>query len=420
MLARRKVRVSDATPSAGKGVNGPKQKKGTPPLLFLVPLIPIILMVLLSGKGKPDADLQSFAPPPGAQQTPTQLRAKGIVPGVVSGQTTVVVDQPKLSKESLARQSNEQTYATPNLQLLKQDELITSRSTVVTAYFTLRSKFAKEEYMKWMNNMLSLQDAMIIFTSPELVETMQSLRSHATNRTVVIPFDLNQIELAQMYDAAFWQGQLDKDPEKRIHQSYQLFWIWLSKSFFVKTAIELNLFQSDIFMWSDIGCFRNSRYQGKEMILQIPLIPQDRILQMAHHDPEPPPYIWWNDKYKQARFFYHSGSQMVGYKDTWIRFHQEFLVTVKGFIERKMFIGEDQTVLQSMCLRVTSLCAYAPQKQVSDNHYFGLRYVLHFGGTFQYWYPPEGLPVERSDVRDPSLLEPKSRQAVAKEKFDAA
>lgn len=394
MLARRKVRVSDATPSAGKGVNGPKQKKGTPPFLFLVPLIPIILLVLLSGKGKPDADLQSFAPPTGTQEAQTQLRTKGILPA--------------------------QRDTTQNLQLLKQDELITSRSTVVTAYFTLRSKFAKEEYMKWMTNMLSLHDAMVIFTSPELVETMQSLRSHATNRTVVIPFDLNQVELAQMYDAAFWQGQLDKDPEKRIHQSYQLFWIWLSKSFFVKTAIELNLFQSDIFMWSDIGCFRNNRYQGKEMILQIPLIPQDRVLQMAHHDPEPPPYIWWNDKYKQGRFFYHSGSQMIGYRDTWIRFHQEFLVTVKGFIERKMFIGEDQTVLQSTCLRVTSLCAYAPQKQVSDNHYFGLRYVLHFGGTFQYWYPPEGLPVERSDVLDPSLLEPKPRQAVGKEKFDAA
>jgi hypothetical protein len=41
---------------------------------------------------------------------------------------------------------------------------------------------------------------------------------------------------------------------------------------------------------------------------------------------------------------------------------------------------------------------------VPDNSYFGLRYVLHFGGTFQYWYPPEGLPFERSDVLDPSLL----------------
>lgn len=390
------------------------EKKGMPQFLFFVPLISIVLMVLLFWNYKPDAVLQSFTPILGVhqthqqqqqrQQTQTHLRETGMVTDVVPEQTTVVANQSTLSKESLAKEFNQKRETTQDFQLLKMDELIISRSTVVTAYFTVKSKHATEKYLKWMSNMLSLQDAMVIFSSPEMVETMQSLRIHAKNRTVIIPFDLNQVELVQTYDNKFWQEQLKKDREKQAHQSYQLFWIWLSKSFFIKTAIELNIFQSDIFMWSDVGCFRSNFYRDRELVLHSSLIPHDRVLQMAHREPLPPPYVWWNDKKKQGRFFYHSGSQMIAYKDTWIRFHEEFLVTVKGFIKRKMFIGDDQLVLQSTCLRVTSLCAYVPMMQVPDNSYFGLRYVLHFGGTFQYWYPPAGLPLERSDVLDPSLL----------------
>ncbi len=401
MVGMRKIRIADAAPIARKvGVS----RKKTPPFLYVIPLLPILFMILMSEKGPAEPDRSSFEPPlvrkeEYRRQQQAQLTAVAISP---------VVTVPKTEQETVSvGQSTGSTHdVTKTFQLLKQGELITSPSTIVTAYFTLKSKFAKESYVNWMRNMLSVQDAMVIFTSPEMVETMQSLRRHAENRTVIIPFDLSQMELVQKYDEQFWAQQLDKDPEKRIHHSYQLFWIWLSKSFFVKTAIHLDIFKSDIFMWSDIGCYRNSRYNDKEVIVQIPLIPKDRILQMAHHEPKPPPYIWWNDKYSQSGYFYHSGSQMIGYKTIWLQFHREFTATIEGFVQRGMFIGEDQTVLQSTCLRVPSLCAYVPATQVSDNHYFGLRFVLHFGGTFQYWYPPDGLPAERSDVNDKSLLEP--------------
>jgi hypothetical protein len=39
-----------------------------------------------------------------------------------------------------------------------------------------------------MKNMLSLlQDAMVIFAQPDLVEQIARFRSHAVNRTVVVP-----------------------------------------------------------------------------------------------------------------------------------------------------------------------------------------------------------------------------------------
>lgn len=415
------VVVADAHNAPRASSQRDKKKTGTPVFLYLIPIVPILFTILMSGKsGDQDA---SFGAPPQQQalrSAPVQQQAqpKVIVPEIAVKQQLVAV-QPPQEEEKEDKPEEKRSAAAGGdssnplgLELLKQDTLVSAQNTVVTGYFTLKSKYAKEEYIKWMSNMLSLQDAMVIFTSPAMVETIQGLRSHAKDRTVIIPLDLSQLELVKLYDEKFWQAQLDKDPEKRIHKSYELFWIWLSKSFFVKTAIDLNLYGSDVYMWSDIGCFRNGRYRDKEMIVQRQLIPRDRIFQMAHHEPQPPPYIWWNDKYNQKPLFYHSGSQMIGYKDTWRTFHAAFLETITGFIQRDLFIGEDQTVLQSTCLRIPTLCAYVPMTQIGDNHYFGLRHLLHYGTPvapakeYTYWYPPAGLTAERADVTDKSLLEP--------------
>lgn len=79
---------------------------------------------------------------------------------------------------------------------------------------------------------------------------------------------------------------------------------------------------------------------------------------------------------------------MVGYNDTWLEFYHEFMETIHGFVERNLFIGEDQAILQSTCLRKPPLCVYIPYEQVKDNRYFGLRYVLHYGGNYTLWRPP--------------------------------
>jgi hypothetical protein len=377
-------------------------------------------MLLLSGKSSPNLHDQVSFLPPSVQNPQQDVLPPDVIPERVRHITEEI--QKEEEEESVRDENQEpeeeegdeqekpKPKSSPTYELIKlsdNQDLIQSPNTVVTAYFTLKSKFAKEEYLKWMSHMLSLQDAMVVFTSPEMTSTIKEFRSHAANRTVIVQMLIDQVEIAQLYsDAKFWEDQLEKDPEKRIHRSYQLFWVWLSKSYFVKTAVELDFFGSDIYMYSDIGCFRNGRYNSKYMIQHREVVPKDRVFQMAHHIPQAPPYIWWNDKYNQKALFYHSGSQMVAYKDIWLRFHEEFMRTVAGFVKRGMFIGEDQTVLQSTCLRVTSLCAYVPMTQVMDNHYFGLRWVVYNGGNYKYWYPPEGLPVERDHVQNKTLLEP--------------
>ncbi|KAG7353698.1 hypothetical protein IV203_003053 [Nitzschia inconspicua] len=270
-----------------------------------------------------------------------------------------------------------------------QPDLIQSPNTVVTGYFRVRSKYDAGKYNNWMSNMLSLQDAMVIFTHADLVDQIKDMRKHALERTVVIPLALDELPIGTLYPASFWEDQLERDPEKNIHRSYQLFWIWLSKSWCVTQAIRLNPFQSDLFVWSDIGCFRNKKYNNKTMILHRENVPPTEILQMAHHLPNPPDEELFNDKYNHKTNFYHSGSQLAGYKDTWIQFHERFLETIDRFLEKNMIIVEDQAVLQSTCLSYPKLCAYVPFDQVKDNNYFGLRFVLHNERDFKYWRHPK-------------------------------
>lgn len=281
----------------------------------------------------------------------------------------------------------------PEVLLQQQEKLITSPTTIVTAYFQIRSKYAKETYMEWMSTMLSLQDSMIIFTTPDWVGPITELRKHALNRTYFVVMELQDVPMAKDYSLDFWQHELDIDPEKKRHAGYEVFWIWLSKTWFVTEGIRRNPFQSDIFMWSDIGCFRSAgaaKYKGKVLMKHTDVLPKDRILFLSHKEtPDPPASVWWNNKLREKEHFYHSGSQMLGYKDTFQMYHAAFLQTFAGFIERKLFVGDDQPVFQCACLQNPHLCAYVPRKQVKDNHYFGLRYVVFAGGSYKFWYPPE-------------------------------
>lgn len=267
----------------------------------------------------------------------------------------------------------------------------TSPHTIVTAYFQIRSKYQKETYMEWMSTMLSLQDPMVIFTTPDWVDAISSLRP-AGALTTIIPMQLTDVPLATDYDADYWQHQLDIDPEKKRHAGYEVFWIWLSKTHFVMEAIRKNPFESDLFVWSDIGCFRGGaagRYKNKLLMQHPDVLPRDRILFLSHKDePDPPASVWWNNKLREKQHFYHSGSQMMGYKDTFTQYHAAFLKTFAGFNERKLFVGDDQPVFQCTCLQNPNLCAYVKRTEVKDNHYFGLRYVVFHGGKFHFWYPP--------------------------------
>jgi len=329
---------------------------------------------------------------------------------------------PRLSSPSSQTSTTNYTASTLLSQSLKQpwtihklteSELVKSPHTIVTAYFRLKSKYAASEYDTWMKHFLSIQDPIVVFTSPDLVSTIRDLRLQGGphSSTVIVECQLSDLPIGFMNKGkkyshnikrgmSYWEYQLEIDAEKRRHRSFELFWIWLSKVWFVNQAIDADYFESDFYMWSDIGSFRKPYYDGKRVIPNqesIDRVVPDRntVLWLAHRNINPPDTYVWINKLRDKDHFYHSGSQAAGYKDAFKQFLPEMAKTLDDF--DTVFVGEDQCILQATCLRNPKLCAYIPSGQVKDNRYFGLRYVFYHnhskaGSEFKIWRAPEPDP----------------------------
>ena len=115
-----------------------------------------------------------------------------------------------------------------------------------------------EEYDSWMSNMLSLQDCMVIFTSPDTVDLIQSHRDPLQYpQTVIIPVELNQTLAYNLLTEEEWAHQESIDRETNIGHNRHLYAVWHQKPDFVKTAADKNYFQSQYFVWVDIGSLRS-------------------------------------------------------------------------------------------------------------------------------------------------------------------
>jgi hypothetical protein len=243
--------------------------------------------------------------------------------------------------------------------------------------------------------MLAVSDPMIIFTTSDWKDKIMSFRSHAEASTRIIPIQLDKLPISRIYNHSVWQHQFTLDPIAFYRKSYHLYWIWLSKTYFVHEAIRLNPFETTHFMWMDIGCFRfstlNEHFANKILMRHLERIPRESMLMMAHKKIDPPTDPWFSDNSGSSDHFYTSGTSFAGNKNMFEIFHKRFLVTLQGYLDRGLFVGEDQIILQSTCLQNDGLCQYVNPDEVrpSDTSYFALRTVLRFGGDhYHYWKPP--------------------------------
>lgn len=196
-----------------------------------------------------------------------------------------------------------------------------------------------------------------------MIEQVKAMRQHAKNRTVIVPsMELQDLPLGTLYSDGFWQDQLNRDPERSLHISYKLFWVWLSKSWFTTQAIRLNPFHSDLFLWSDIGCFREGKYNHQTIIRHREIVPANEMLFLAHTKPNPRPGQKMVYRYEDPKSFYHSGSLFVGYKETWTRYHEKFLETMDRSIRgsKKDHFGGSSHSSEHVPVLPGHLCLFDP------------------------------------------------------------
>ena len=239
--------------------------------------------------------------------------------------------------------------------------------TIVTAYFRIKHKHSYEEYMQWMQNILSLKDAMVIYTTRDMVPIITSFRTHAWDRTKVIVTTLQDTTMATNYTDAFWAQQKTLDWAPKFHPSKEIYWIWNEKTEFLKRIVDQNPFKSEFFAWVDIGYMRSKKYNGKEMLLNIPAdLKEDQVLMLDVSTlVNPPKHIGQN---------WVGGGFIGGYALGVIRWHKAYYNTLHE--NRNQFIGMDQPWMWRTCEKYKGLCQLVKPQPGNGNPWFYMAVYL--------------------------------------------
>lgn len=129
--------------------------------------------------------------------------------------------------------------------------------TIVTAYYNIKSKFPNDTYIGWMRKMLhSIQAPIVIYTDKNSRDILEKecLCSTRQYRTQIIEVEINDMRAYQFKDQFNQTYQIDLYKDKH---STELYMIWAEKSEMIRKVAEDNPFKSDVFLWCDIGYFRD-------------------------------------------------------------------------------------------------------------------------------------------------------------------
>jgi len=235
-------------------------------------------------------------------------------------------------------------------------------TTIVTCYFNLNSKHSKENYKQWIHNMLSnIETGMVIFTDEESYDYIVKSRGQYLKNTHIIITSLDRFHTNQ-YQEDWVRHHKLFDPEKAIH-SPELYMVWAEKSHFLKQSIQMNTFESDYFMWCDIGCFRNRQQQGDIPLDKIKHFPLEEKVKKCSSDKvyltqtgpfHPLCYQLGDDGLTKIEFTHISasigGTIFLGHKDILLKWHDVYYNTIQTFIKKNRFIGKDQNIMANITI----------------------------------------------------------------------
>jgi len=254
-------------------------------------------------------------------------------------------------------------------------------TTIVTAYFYLeKSKATHDIYIDRMKNMLIIDNPMVIFCEKNCIELITNLRKDKLNKTHII-----EITYIEFYSYKYLQTFLQhykKDHELIVGHNIFLYLIWNEKSHFLKKAIEINPFNSDYFLWVDIGCFRkkNIDFINWPSPNRIKQIPKDKVLLLEVIPFTDNELKCINKDYIPLFQFTNriGGTIFGGGKDILLKWHDLYYEMLEHFISIDRFIGKDQSIMNSVYLLNQKKCELIKWKPECHDPWFYLQDYLGY------------------------------------------
>jgi len=330
----------------------------------------------------------------------TLARAKAVISTVGStfawwgayiGNSPLVYFQQEMNLDVFGTELNKKDYYPPNSVPISTGEVPEFTavkifpSVIVSAYFAMKSKHSLAQYELWMENLLSLDDALIIFTDTQSEAKIWAHRpKEFWNKTMVYTtYPVTGGRLAK-YNSTFWEKQNEIDPERKIHTP-SLYVVWNAKVSFVEIATRLNPFRSKWFLWSDVGCYRSRDYFGASQTRNLPALLEKTaaIGIFVNIHPFAPAEMSSMD---QSTIFFDRCNGSVSCRRIaaaqWAcSFHycrllaDAYYQVLDEYVASSKFAGNDQNVLATMCLKYSQLC-YLLNPSQTYNSWFGLQPVL--------------------------------------------
>jgi glycosyl transferase, family 25 len=211
-------------------------------------------------------------------------------------------------------------------------------ATIVSCYYKLKSKHSLDSYKIWINNFLSnITCNIIIFTSADLLDYFNSFNN------IYIYIIIKEIEDLEIYKEYIdiWDNQWEIDPQKNDRTKYNYI-IWNSKLKFLKDAIKVNPFNTDKFIWNDIGVIRNTKFYN---ILKY--YPDHNQISTDKID-----IVLINNFTKNKKFFqneiHFSGAIFGSDINTLLKYHDLYYNKFDEYLQNGKFIGCDQQIISSI------------------------------------------------------------------------
>lgn len=229
------------------------------------------------------------------------------------------------------------------------------RCTIVTCYYQSDAKHSLESYRQWMTNFLTTVDnEMIIFCDQESFAYISEVRKPFEEKTHIYVFPMEEMYCAYPHYVEYWKKDLQRDVERHIH-NINLYMIWNEKSMFVHRAMTVNPFETDFFMWCDIGCFRSP----EELSLFQKEWPSETFLQSARKDKmyflnitpfeEGDAQVFPNGLTRSFEEVTRIGATMfLGHKDVFETWIETFYKYMNIYMVNDYFAGKDQNIIASI------------------------------------------------------------------------
>ncbi len=260
----------------------------------------------------------------------------------------------------------------------------TEPSTVVSAYYDMKSKYDPERYRGWIRLFLESTPCYLVFyTEASLAPFIEDCRKGKEDRTRVVILPREEWTANTAFAPGFWDKQHAIDPEKNI-QSPELYKVWYEKKEFVKRAIALNPFGHSTYVWTDAGILRNPEIRDL-VAKNFPVterIPVDRMLV----------FNWWpyvladeNDivfpgnvrikaPYAKPRVM---AGILAGSKDAWERWDSLYDNCMQRFMSAGLFVGKEQNIMGVVAIESKKDVSLLYVRNISPEPWFYL--LLYLG-----------------------------------------